>query len=136
MALICILVFNLESYEYFRPVFVEVLCHSFMRYAKVIFFLVSGKLPPVRVRVSFGGGGNFPRTIFLYEIVEIVQEDLLARKVYYRIYYRISFFTLTHVPSDEQIPYYRKHVSPSFSKIGNLQVFALYLAKFLSLEYA
>ena len=82
------------------------------------------------------GGGNFPRTIFLYEIVEIVQEDLLARKVYYRIYYRISFFTLTHVPSDEQIPYYRKHVSPSFSKIGNLQVFALYLAKFLSLEYA
>ena len=38
MALICILVFNLESYEYFRPVFVEVLCHSFMRFAKVIFF--------------------------------------------------------------------------------------------------
>ena len=38
MALIFILVFNLESYEYFRPVFVEVLCHSFMRFAKVIFF--------------------------------------------------------------------------------------------------
>ena len=38
MALICILVFNLESYEYFRPVFVEALCHSFMRFAKVIFF--------------------------------------------------------------------------------------------------
>ena len=38
MALICILVFNLESYEYFRPVFVEVLCHSFMRFAKVSFF--------------------------------------------------------------------------------------------------
>ena len=35
MALICILVFNLESYEYFIPVFVEVLCHSFMRF---IFF--------------------------------------------------------------------------------------------------
>ena len=29
------------------------------------------------------------------------QEDLLAWKVYYRIYYRISFFTLTHVPVDE-----------------------------------
>ena len=65
MALICILIFNLESYEYFRPVFAEVLCHSFMRFAKVI------------------------------------QEDLLAWKVYYRICYRISFFTLTHVPLDE-----------------------------------
>ena len=38
MSLICILVFNLESYEYFRLVFVKVLCHSFMRFAKVIFF--------------------------------------------------------------------------------------------------
>ena len=38
MALICIPVYNLESYEYFRRVFVEVLCHSFMRFAKVIFF--------------------------------------------------------------------------------------------------
>ena len=38
MALIFILVFNLESYEDFRPVFVEVLCHSFMRFEKVIFF--------------------------------------------------------------------------------------------------
>ena len=38
MTLICILVFNLESDEYFRPVFVEVLCHSFMRFAKVMFF--------------------------------------------------------------------------------------------------
>ena len=38
MALICIPIFNLESYEYFRPVFVEVLCHSFMRFAKIIFF--------------------------------------------------------------------------------------------------
>ena len=52
--------------------------------------------------------------IFPYEII---QEDLLAWKVYYRIYYRIYFFTLTHVvPLDEQIPYYRKHVSPSCSK--------------------
>ena len=40
MALICIPVFNLGSYEYFRPVFVEVLCHSFMRFAKVMFFLM------------------------------------------------------------------------------------------------
>ena len=40
MALICKLVFNLESYEYFTLVFVEVLCHSFMRFAKVIFFLM------------------------------------------------------------------------------------------------
>ena len=38
MVLICILVFNLEFYEYFRPVFVEVFCHSFTRFAKVIFF--------------------------------------------------------------------------------------------------
>ena len=38
MELICMPVYNLESYEYFRPVFVEVLCHSFMRFAKVIFF--------------------------------------------------------------------------------------------------
>ena len=38
MTLICILVFNLESYGYFRPVFVEVLCYSFMRSAKVVFF--------------------------------------------------------------------------------------------------
>ena len=30
MALICIPVYNLESYEYFRPVFVEVLGHSFI----------------------------------------------------------------------------------------------------------
>ena len=29
MALICILAFNLESYEYFRPVFVEVLCQFY-----------------------------------------------------------------------------------------------------------
>ena len=36
--LFAILAFNLESYEYFRPVFVEVLCHSFMRVAKIIFF--------------------------------------------------------------------------------------------------
>ena len=41
MALICILVFNLESYEYFRPVFVEVL--SVMRFAKVILFHLHGK---------------------------------------------------------------------------------------------
>ena len=71
--------------------------------------------------------------IFPYEIV---QEDLLAWKVYYRIYYRISFFTLTHILLDEQIPYYRKHVSLSFSKIAKLQVLAFYLPKFLSLEYA
>ena len=38
MELICMPVYNLESYEYFRPVFVEVLCHSFMRFAKAIFF--------------------------------------------------------------------------------------------------
>ena len=38
MALICIPVYNLESYEYFRGVFVEVLCHSFMRFEKIIFF--------------------------------------------------------------------------------------------------
>ena len=38
MALVCILVFNLESYGYFRPVLVVALCHSFMRFAKVIFF--------------------------------------------------------------------------------------------------
>ena len=38
MELICMPVYNLESYEYFRPVFVEVLCDSFMRFAKVIFF--------------------------------------------------------------------------------------------------
>ena len=38
MTLICILVFNLESYQYFRPVFVEVLGHSFIRFAKFIFF--------------------------------------------------------------------------------------------------
>ena len=30
--------YNLESYEYFRRVFLEVLCHSFKRFAKVIFF--------------------------------------------------------------------------------------------------
>ena len=71
MTLICIPAYNLESYEYFRRVFVEVLRHSFMRFAKVIFRY------------------------------EIVQEDLLAWKVYYRIYYRISFFTVTHVPLDE-----------------------------------
>ena len=29
MALICILFFNLESYEYFRPVFIEVLCQFY-----------------------------------------------------------------------------------------------------------
>ena len=38
MALICTHVYNLESYGYFRPVFPEVLCHSFMRFAKIIFF--------------------------------------------------------------------------------------------------
>ena len=67
MALICILVFNLESYEFFIPVFIEVL-RQFYEICK---------------------GYVFP--------YEIVQEDLLAWKVYYRIYYRISFFTLTHV---------------------------------------
>ena len=72
MALICILVFNLECYEYFRLVFVEVLCHSFMRFAKIIFF-------PMK----------------LYKKI------YLHGKFYYRIYYRISFFTLMHVPQDE-----------------------------------
>ena len=38
MELLCILVFKLESYKYFKPVFVEVLCHSFIRFARVIFF--------------------------------------------------------------------------------------------------
>ena len=38
MARICIAVYDLESYEYFKRVFVEVLCHSFMRFAKVMFF--------------------------------------------------------------------------------------------------
>ena len=37
--------------------------------------------------------------IFPYETV---QEDLLAWKVYYRIYYRLSFFALTHVPLDDE----------------------------------
>ena len=68
MALICILVFNLESYEYFRLVFIEVLC-QFYEICK---------------------GYIFP--------YEIAQEVLLAWKVYYRIYYRISFFTLAYVP--------------------------------------
>ena len=67
MALICILVFNLESYEYFRPVFVEVLCHSFMRFVKVIFF-------PMK----------------------LYKKNLLAWKVYYRIYYIFSFL-LSHM---------------------------------------
>ena len=52
MALVCILVFDLESYGYFRPVLVVVLCHSFLRSAKVTFFPY-----------------------------EIVQEELLAWKV-------------------------------------------------------
>ena len=73
MALIYIPVYNLESYEYFRRVFEEVLCHTFLRFAKVIY-------------------------IFPYEIV---QEYLLAWKVYYRIYYRISFYTVTRVLLDE-----------------------------------
>ena len=67
MALICIMVFNLESYEYFRLVFIEVLCQFY------------------EICKSY---------IFPYEIA---QEDLLVWKVYYRIYYRISFFTLTYV---------------------------------------
>ena len=33
---------------------------------------------------------------------ETVQENLLAWKVYYRIYYRLSFFALTHVPLDDE----------------------------------
>ena len=36
VALICIPVYNLDPYEYFRRMFVEVLCYSFMRFAKVI----------------------------------------------------------------------------------------------------
>ena len=38
MVLFCTPVYYLESCEYFRRVFVEVLCHSFMRFAKVTFF--------------------------------------------------------------------------------------------------
>ena len=37
MAFIYIPVYNLESYEYFRRVFEEVLCHNFLRFAKVIY---------------------------------------------------------------------------------------------------
>ena len=48
----------------------------------------------------------------------------------------ICFFTLTHVPLDEQIPYYGKHFSTSFNETEKLQVFKLYLPKILSLEYA
>ena len=61
MALICIPVYNLESYEYFRRVFVEVLCHSFLRFAKVIFFpmrlfkkiYLHGKLFYFRIIIEF-----------------------------------------------------------------------------------
>ena len=35
MVLICISVYNLESQEYLRRLFAEVLCHSFMRLAKM-----------------------------------------------------------------------------------------------------
>ena len=38
MALIYIPAYNLESYEYFRRVFVEVLCHSFMKFGKGYIF--------------------------------------------------------------------------------------------------
>ena len=38
----------------------------------------------------------------------------------------ISFFTLTYVPLDDQVPFQRKQFSPSFNKIGKLRFSALY----------
>ena len=61
MALICILVFSLESYECLRPAFVEVLCHSFMRFAKVIFF-------PMKLYKEIYLHGKF--------VIEIIREFL------------------------------------------------------------
>ena len=101
MALICILVFNLESYEYFRPVFVDILCHSFMRFAEVIFFRClencpRGKLPPVRVRVWFGG--NFPRGAGGAIFLEPVFPMKLYKKIYLHGKFIIEFlFLLPHM---------------------------------------
>ena len=55
MVLICIPVYNLE---YFRRVFVEVLCHSFMRFAKVIFF-------PMKLYKKIYLHGNFIRQFII-----------------------------------------------------------------------
>ena len=105
MALICISVYNLESYEYIRRVFVEVLCHGFLGFAKVIFF-------PMKLFKKIYLHGKF--------VVEFIIEFL---------------FLLSHMFPSMNKFLITKNVSPSFSKIGKLQVFALYLPKFLSLEY-
>ena len=39
----------------------------------------------------------------------------------------ISFFTLTNVPLDDLIPFYRKQFSLSFNKTGKLQFSTLYI---------
>ena len=72
MALICTLVFSLEPYECFRPVFVDVLCHSFIRFAKVIFF-------PRKLYKEIYLHGKF--------VIEFIREFI--------------FFTLTYFPLDE-----------------------------------
>ena len=38
------------------------------------------------------------------------------------------FFTLTFVPLDDKLPFYRKQLSPSFNKTGKLQLSTLYLS--------
>ena len=45
------------------------------------------------------------------------------------------FITLTYVPLDEQISFYRKQFSPLFSKTVTLHFSALYFPKCLCLEY-
>ena len=73
MTLMLIPVYNLESYEYFKPVFAEVLCNSFIKLAKVIFF-------PMKMYKKIYLHGKF--------IIEFIVEFLF-------------FFFLMHVPLDE-----------------------------------
>ena len=50
-------------------------------------------------------------------------------KFYFQRMLVFPFFTLTYVPLDEQIPFYRKQIYPSFNKTGKLQVFAMEIFK-------
>ena len=95
MALTCIPVYNLESYEY--------LDGYFQKFMSQFYEICKGY-------------------IFSYEIL---QEDLLAWKVYYRISFLFFLSRMFHWMNKFLITENRKAV----------KVFALYLPKFLSLEY-
>ena len=107
MVFMCIPVCNSESYKYFQKGVCRSLCHSF----------------------------DFEDIRFVVKVI------FFSIKFYEKMYFHgkfitefYFFFTLTYVPLNEYVSFYRKQFSPPFNKKGKLQVFTLYLLQCLCIE--